>query len=267
MPRIALFVLALLIPACGSAPPAPPNARLAQSADYNQRGEAALKQGDYRRALALYEAALRGDLSVEHLEGIAINSINLARVHQLLGEDERAHQRLDAVLDGTSMSLPREYAAAAQLRKAILYQAAGDYGSAADWATRAGEGCRDGACAWYGTLLNLRARIALAGGDAAGALALATQALAANRGRDAREETANSLRLQAEARIRQKEYAAALAPLNEALALDKALGLPDRIEADLRHLAQAHEQAGSADLAREFRARAERVAKQELPVK
>ena len=259
--------VAALLFACGSAPPEPPNARLAQSAEFNQRGEAALKQGDYGRALAQYDAALRVDLSVEHLDGIAINSLNLARVHQLLGETDRAHQRLDAILNDVSLPLPREYAAAAQLRKAILFQSTGDYGSAASWAAQAGENCRDGACALYGTLLNLRARFALAGGDVARALDLATQALAANRGRDAREETANSLRLQAEARMRQKEFAAAFAPLEEALSLDKSLGLPERVGLDLRHLAAAHEGAGNTDRAREFRTRAARVEKQELPVK
>src|SRR5450830_1687389 len=90
----------VLLVACAGAPKEPQNERLTQAVDYNRRGEAALKQGDQRRALALYEAALRADLSIENLNGVAINSINLARVHQLLGENALAHQRLDAVLGG-----------------------------------------------------------------------------------------------------------------------------------------------------------------------
>jgi tetratricopeptide (TPR) repeat protein len=263
-PLVALCAATLLLCACAGAPPETVNARLAQAADYNRGGETALARGDYRRALAQYEAALRIDVSIENAEGIAINSLNLARVHQLLGEDTLAHRRLDALLGGGAVPIPGAYVAAARLRKAVLYQSAGDAAGAASWAAQAAELCKDSACNLYGTLLNLRARIALAAGDPAGALALAGQALAANRGRAAREEVANSLRLQAEARLRQKAYAAALAPLDEALALDKALGLPDRIELDLRYLAEAHAGAGHAEQAREFRARAASVARQKL---
>lgn len=255
----------LLLVACAGAPKEPQSARLAQAVDYNRRGEAALKQGDYRRALALYEAALRTDLSVENLDGVAINSINLARMHQLLGENALAHQRLDAVLGGGAI-FSHEYIAAARLRKAILYQAANDLNAAASWAAQTADMCKDSACIWQGTLLNLRARLALARGDFVGALALAGQALGVNRGRDAREETANSLRLQAEARIGRKEFAAALAPLDEALALDKALGLPERIEQDLQHMADAHVGLGHLDEARALRTRAARVAKQEMKI-
>ncbi|MFH1605482.1 MAG: hypothetical protein ABIH03_16425 [Pseudomonadota bacterium] len=264
LPLSCALGLALLV-ACAGAPKEPQNARLAQAADYHRRGAFALKQGDYRRALALYEAALRADLSVENLDGVAVNSINLARVHQLLGENARAHQRLDAVLGGGAM-FSRELIAAARLRKAILYQAAGDFNAAASWVAQTAELCKDSACIWQGTLLNLRARLARARGDFVGALGLAAQALEINRGRDAREESANSLRLQAEARIGRKEYDAALAPLNEALALDKALGLPDRIEQDLLHLANAHAGLGQADAARALRTRAARVARQEMTV-
>jgi tetratricopeptide (TPR) repeat protein len=262
---LACALATLLLVACAGSPKEPQNARLAQAADYHRRGEAALKQGDYRRALALYEAALRTDLSVENLDGVAINSINLARVHQMLGENTLAHQRLDAVLGGGEM-FSREYITAARLRKAMLYQAADDLDAAISWAAQTTDMCNDSACIWQGTLLNLRARLALARGDFAGALALAAQALAVNRGRDAREETANSLRLLAEARIGQKEFSAALAPLDEALALDKALGLPQRIEQDLRQLADAHAGLGHVDEARALRTRAARVARQEMKV-
>ncbi len=255
----------LLLVACAGAPSEPQSARLAQAADYNRRGEVALKQGDHRRALALYEAALRTDLSVENLDGVAINSINLARVHQMLGEDVLAHRRLDALLGGGE-GFSREYIAAARLRKAMLYQAANDLDAAASWAAQTADLCKDSSCIWQGTLLNLRARLALARGDFAGTLAFAGRALGINRGRDAREEAANSLRLQAAARIGQKEFAAALALLDEALALDKALGLPQRIERDLQHMAEAHAGLGHVDAARALRTRAARVAAQEMKV-
>ena len=264
--RARLCVLAaLLLAACAGGPTEPENARLAQAVDSHRRGEAALKQGDYRKALVLYEAALRADLSIENLDGVAINSINLARVHQLLGENALAHQRLDALLNAGA-PFTREHLAAARLRKALLYHAAGDLDGASSWAGQAADLCKDSSCAWQGTLLNLRARLALARSDVAGALVLAGQALALNRGRAAREETANSLRLQAEAHLGLKQFTAALAPLLEALSLDKALGLSERIERDLRHLAEAHAGLGNADEARMFHARASRVAKQQMSV-
>ena len=262
---VVAFVLALLLAACAGAPKAPENAPLVHAVNYNRRGEAALKRGDYRRALTWYEAALRADLSVENLNGVATNSLNLARVHQLLGESALGHQRLDAVLNGGAPFL-REQIVAAWLRKAMLYQAAGELDAAASSAAQAADLCKDSACAWQGTLLNVGAGLALARGDTGGALALAGQALAVNRGRNAREETANALRLQAEARIRQKEFAQALTPLEEALALDKALGLPGRIEQDLRRLAEAHAGLGHAQEARALLTRAARVARQEIKV-
>ena len=88
--RVSTCTTALvLLAACAGAPTPPQNARLEQAADYNRRGEVVLEQGDYRRALALYEAALRIDISIENVDGVAINSINLARVHQMLGEGVR----------------------------------------------------------------------------------------------------------------------------------------------------------------------------------
>ncbi len=259
------LVAAMLLAACGGAPPQAQNERLAQAADYNRRGEAALKQGDYRRALAYYREALRIDLSVEHSEGIAINSINLARAHQLAGESALAHQALDGLLGASALRLAPEFLAAARLRKALLYQDEGKLADASVWAERSEALCQDAVCAWRGTLLNLRARLALARADAAAAQALAGQALAVNRTRAAGEEIANSLRLQAEASIRQQQFAAALVSLDEALALDKGLGLPERIEADLTLIGEAHAGAGNAEQAREFRLRAASVSKQRLP--
>jgi tetratricopeptide (TPR) repeat protein len=264
--RLRIILFALILTSCAGAPPEPQNARLAQAADYNRRGEAALEHGDYRRALAYYREALRIDLSIEHAEGIAINSINLARAHQLAGETALAHQALDDVLGANALRLAPEFTAAARLRKALLYQSEGKLADASAWAERSEALCKDAVCAWRGTLLNLQARLALARADAPAAHALAERALAINRTRTGGKEMANSLRLQAEANIQQRQFAAALAPLGEALALDKRLGLPDRIEADLALMAEAHAGAGNAEQAREFRLRAASVNKRRMPV-
>ncbi len=257
------LALAALLGACGSAPKAPDNARLAQAAEFNRRGEVALEREDYRRALAQYEAALAVDVSIEYADGIAINSINLARVHQLLGQTALAQKRLDALLSADVPIAPA-YLTAARLRQAMLYQASGDAAAAARALAQAEESCKDEACAWRGTLLNLRAGLALGNDDLAAAASLAAEALAINRKREAREESANSLRLQGAVSLKKREFAAALAPLGEALELDKTLGLSERIEQDLRGLADAREGLGEAKQAAALRARAAQVASKTL---
>jgi hypothetical protein len=56
------------------------------------------------------------------------------------------------------------------------------------------------------------------------------------------------------------ESDAALVLLDETLAIDKSLGLPEKIRRDLLLLAQAHEKSGQMELASQFRERAARIA-------
>ena len=63
-----------------------------------------------------------------------------------------------------------------------------------------------------------------------------------------------------EARLMQGEFATALDLAEEALAVDKTLGLPEKIRLDLLLSASAYEGQGDSERAARFRERAARIA-------
>ena len=95
-----LLCLAHGLTACGSAPPAQSDAdtRRERLVDLNDRAQRAVARGDLRRAAALYREALRVAESFEDFRSIGVNALNLAAVHQALGEPEAAHHALERVL-------------------------------------------------------------------------------------------------------------------------------------------------------------------------
>ena len=282
MRRRAALAVVLAAWACAGTPPAPSRAEQ-QAIALNARAARAFEQGDYRRARSLYEEALRIDASVENADGIAANALSLARVHQAAGDSAAAHAVLDALLARSSAGGPLAIAplrrADALARKAQLYLAAGDLARAAESADRAVALCAS--CAALPAILNLRGRVALAAREPAAALDWAAKALAAataergatsdgraqradlydarvERGEiyDARIERANALRLTGEARLARGEAAAALAPLEQALELDRELRRSGRIRLDLMALGRSHAALGNAGAAKEFYSRA-----------
>jgi hypothetical protein len=68
------------------------------------------------------------------------------------------------------------------------------------------------------------------------------------------------MRLTASARLLKNEPDTSLRLLEEALVIDKALGLPEKIRQDLLLSAQAHEKLGHVEQAAQFRERAARIA-------
>src|SRR5258707_14408735 len=107
---VRVLRLALALGAC----PGQPRARggLADEAlGLNQRAAKAYERGDFAQARSLYERALEIDTGIEHAEGIAVNSLSLARVEQALGEAEAAHRHLDRVLDTAAAPSSAEAAA------------------------------------------------------------------------------------------------------------------------------------------------------------
>ena len=253
---LAACLVATLLCGCGAAPSAPSRAEQ-QTASLGQRAAKALEQGDLRRARSLYLEALRIDASVENAEGVAINRINLAAVFEASGETEAAQRMLDAAMAGTPMATAARRAEAAA-RKALLYLAAADLARAGEAALQAHELCKPD-CAALAAILNLRGRVALGAGEALAALEWSARALAAAGGSDARTERANARRLAGEARLATGEHAAAVQSIEQALALDHALGLPEKIEMDLTLLARAHEAMGERAAATAYQARAQAV--------
>lgn len=201
--RLAAFGLglALALAGCAGSPPAP--SRLsAEALGFNQRAAQAYERGDLAKARALYERALEIDASIDSVEGVAVNSLSLARVDQALGDAEAAHRHLDRVLETRADAGWRAEAAA---RKAQLHLAGGDAARADEWLGRAQSLC--GQCRAQAAILNLGARIALARGQPALALQRAERALKLPASDDARAERANAQRILGEAKIAQQRLA------------------------------------------------------------
>jgi tetratricopeptide (TPR) repeat protein len=258
--RAVLFSL-LILSGCGSAPPAANNASLAQSrlAQAEGRAAAQVKSGDYAAAARQYAEALRIALTLENAEAIAANAINLSVVQQWLGHEAEARAALAPVLDNTRIAFSERRKVQAELRRAILELAAGNTGAAAIWAGQAENRCAQTRCEYAATLANVRAQIELDSGNAAEAARLAQSVAGA--GGAPRTEIANALRILGRARQAQGQPDAALQPLKQALDIDRELGDPRKILADLSELARAAQGAGDAAAAGEYKERAQAVSR------
>ena len=243
--------------ACGAAPPAQSDAdaRRERLVDLNDRAQRAVARGELRRAAALYREALRIAESIEDFRSIGINSLNLATVHQALGESEPAHRALERVLAVPARFEGPLIAQAAGLESALALQGR-ELGAAEDWLKRAEAECKSPACRIQTALLVLRAQLTLERGAAGESRSLAARALAASRAESNREEEANALRVDGRAAAAQGGHAEAVALLNQALAIDKQLALPYKIGLDLLALAGTELKRGERQAARDYAQRA-----------
>ena len=244
-------IFAVLLVACAAAPQPEPTRTQQQAIALNQSARAAFERGDLTRARQLYEQALATDTSIENADGIALNALSLAQVHQMLGEPDAAQRYLDRLLEDSDLQIPRERKAEAAARKALLALGAGDAVAAERWADTGLAWC-GGSCSAQAALLNLRARTALARADTSAAVEWAARAQSAAPDESGRTERANALRITGEARLALGEQRAAVQALEQALALDKALGLPQRIYSDLMLLGRAHAALGERAAARGY---------------
>lgn len=253
----ACVAAALLGYACAGLEPTQ-NRTEQQASALNQRAARAYEQGDYRRAAALYEQALRLNTAVENPDGIAVNALSLARAHQAGGDAAAAHRVLDGLLADGPLPLPPARRAEAQARKAQLHLDANDAARSLEWSEKALAACIG--CAVLPAIQTLRGRSALAAGDPAAALDWAGKVLAAiGSGPGNAGERANALRLTGEAQLARGEHRAALTPLEQALELDRGLGLPARIFLDLMALGRVQLQLGDRRAARDYFSRARSV--------
>lgn len=255
-PYLFAIPLLLLLSACGHVEEVR-SARQEQAIEFNQRAQRAFMRGEYQSAAELYEQALRLDIAIENADGIAINSLNLARVHQALGDAALAQRYLDSLLEDKALHFAPVHLASAALQRSLLRLRAGDVTGAEVWADKAAAWCVAG-CALGGVIANARASAALQAQDAAKALQWAERGLSENGGVPL--EHANSFRLAAAAHLLRNEADVALKQADEALVIDKSLGLPEKIRQDLLLSAQAHEKLGRPEQAAQCRERAARIA-------
>jgi tetratricopeptide (TPR) repeat protein len=260
--RLSLSILTglALLTACGHVEEMR-SARQQQATEFNQRAQRAFQRGEYQVAATFYENALQLDVAVENVDGIAINALNLAKVNQVLGKNELAQRYLDALLEDKALHYTPTHLAAAAVQKSLLLLQGNDVVSATVWADKATTYCTQD-CGLAGVIGNARANIALRANDADKALDLGERAASINK--NVPLEYANSLRLMATARLMKSEHETALRLSDEALVIDKSLGLPEKIRQDLLLSAQAQEKTGHAELAAQYRDRAARIAATEL---
>ena len=241
---------------CGCAAPAvergsPAQARLAEA---EARAVALARSGDYAGAARFYGEALRIATSLENADAIAANAVNLSIVEQWLGRDAQARAALAAVLDEPRAAFSERRKTQAELRRAILEAALGNLGAAEVWAGEAERRCA-ASCEYAAAIFNVRAQLALDSGRSADAARLAGAALERARGDAGRPEAANALRTLGRARTAAGDPSRALEPLRQALEIDRALGDPRKILADLTELARAADSAGDAQAARGYKER------------
>lgn len=251
-----LLCCVLFLSACGQTAPTR-NARLELAADYSQSAQHAYNRGDYHAALRQYEMALRVDVAVENVPGIAIDMLNLARVNQMLERHDVANAYLDKLLEDRALEYGASNLAVAATQKSLLVLRQGDVAGARLWLEKASAWCVAD-CALASVIDNARAAIALREKDADQALHWAERAASSSRNVSPLEY-ANALRYMSEARLMRREFPAALRLADEALAVDKMLGLPAKIRQDLLLAAGAHEGLGDVEQAERFRERASRI--------
>ena len=255
---LRLFVVAgiALLAACAQPPGKPLAARQAEAIEANRRAELRFRSGDFDGAVQHYQVALRIAQSVENVDGIAANAINLSIAYQRLGKHAEARASLAPVLDHSRLSFPPARLAQAALRRAVLDFDERRHADAAEWLEKAAAWCGQQGCALASAINNVRGLLALEEGRTGAAAASARAALEASRGSDDRVEAANAMRLLGNVAIRAGDAAAALAPLTEALAIDRELALPRKIYLDLVGLGRASALGGERAAARTYYERA-----------
>jgi tetratricopeptide (TPR) repeat protein len=251
--RILFTLIVVLATACAT--PKPPPEPLAKSrlAEAEARAAALARSGDYPAAAKFYGDALRMATALENADAIAANAINLSVVEQWLGRNDEARKALAAVLDDPRTPFSERRRLQAELRRAILELSVNNVGAAAVWAGQAERRCAGLSCEYAATLLNVRAQVELQSSRAAEAERLATAA--AEHAGSNPSERANALRIMGRARQAQGQPAAAIEPLQRALALDRELGDPRKILADLSELSRAADAAGDTRAAHDYRER------------
>ncbi len=254
----AAVLLALLVVACGGAVPLHPSETQEAALAWNERGRAAYARGDYAQALANYREALALNRAVEDVEGIARELVNLAAVYRRLGERDKANAALDEILAPGGIPFTSAQRAEATYQLALYAAEDGDVPRSRTLGERAASLCTG--CPAEGAIGNFLAGLKLVAGDIVGAREYARRALEHNRRQGDKTEEANSQRLLADAALRRKDFAAAATGYQEALALDKALGQPHKITADLLGLGEVALAQGKNREAADYFQRARAVA-------
>lgn len=234
MNRLCLLLIFILIAfGCSSTPP--PNLSLTheKSIRTNDEAHSAYIKGDYLKALNLYEKALKISRSVEDLDGIAINLINIAVTHRKLENFDKAHLAVDGILNPEYGGYSNILRSEATYIKALLFTDKKEAEMADSILASGLILCQKSRCKNEGKIYNLKSRIALIKSEPIVAEEMAKEGLAINKKSGNLKEVANSFRLIGDAALMQKDINKARTNYKEALKLDKNLGLSRKIVQDL----------------------------------
>lgn len=257
-PVFAVLLLGLGLGGCagGALKELPP--RELKVIELGRQGQTAYLRGDLERAGRLFGQALGDARRIEDSEGVAVMSVNLARVQREAGDSGKALATLEAV-----SPWHRDHIAAAtgqemDLLAAVLQSDLGRPDVALARVQALGEQCRS-SCAMAIGIDSLQARLLLEKGDAAAAAKLTGAAIGRFGAHANRLELANLWRVQGEAHLALGDLAAARQSLDHALGIDKALAQPAKIAQDLDALARSALAAGDTAAHAGYLARLEEV--------
>jgi len=226
-----------------------------QAMEWAIQGEKAYLNGKMEQSRQYFEQALQLNTSIENVHGIASNTLSLAQINLDRGEYAQAEAKLQFILGDKNHLLAGSDKADAAARSARLALLLKQPAKAAESAQQAQILCKDSGCTLGAAILNLHAQAALALGLIQESADLARQAGAMAEKAQQPVELANSRRLQGEIRLRQKSAAMAVPLLEQALSLDKQLGLANKIAEDLHLLADTKESLGQHEEAESYRGR------------
>ena len=250
MNRGAVVCVWLLAVGCAATPPSRSGPAL-RAIEVSDNAAVAFADGDNYRAVRDYQRALELSRAADDRDGIASILANLAIVQRRLGDRAAAHESLAEILGSGSPAFTPLQRSRAVLLEAMLFVDEEDFPRAEASVTTGLSLCHAPECPLKGKFLNLRARIALALDDPRGAIATATEALAANEAQGDPVEEANSLRLLADARIRMTDLDAARTLYESAYRLDDRRGNGVKVAADLRGIGRTF--LGAGDVANALR--------------
>lgn len=254
----AALLLGLGLAACAGGPEKPAPAVRHEAVDAaNRRSAAHFAKGEYAAALDQARRALKLASAVEYDDGIAASRLNLSIILARMGQPQDARGMVDALLAGNLRVSPERRTEAA-LRRAVLALDERDLDHAEKLLDIASAGCA--ACKLVTAIGNARAQLSLARGQLDDALVQSGAALDIGRKGGEAEETANSLRIWANAAIYAGRAPEASVALSEALKIDKELALPRKIYRDLILLGLASRAQGDPSAAIAYWSRANVVA-------
>lgn len=216
-----------------------------------ERGLRAQRKSDIRQAEKFFMDALTLSSTIEDNPDKIIALVNLARLNRSSGNIEASKRYVDQALQ-TSVFYP-EFTSEVTYEKALLEIVLDNHNEALKWASRSLD-AENGAS--KGIRLNLLARIQIINGNIDTALKTANLALQENRNNNLPEEEANSLRMLGDIEFESRRPDSANRHFQEALEIDKRMGVSSKIGLDLEKLAEVAKSKNDQTLNAEYLERA-----------